>query len=218
MLKMISNTLLPDAFQKLDNLELLSLVMDDELTAKRLYNERHDLFRAISAPGEELKAYGLSEKAVSKLKAAIELGRRMFMHKTCPLHRYNTSIEIALLLMDEMRYLSEERFLVLCFNTNNELIGKKVLGQGFIKYASASIREIYKTALIFNSDHIIVAHNHTHGNPFPSTQDHTITDAIFTAGSIMGIPCYDHIIIGNGKYYSFSENKNRKGQSTDEKT
>ena len=52
MLKMISNTLLPDAFQKLDNLELLSLVMDDELTAKRLYNERHDLFRAISAPGE----------------------------------------------------------------------------------------------------------------------------------------------------------------------
>ena len=46
MLKMISNTLLPDAFQKLDNLELLSLVMDDELTAKRVYNERHDVFRA----------------------------------------------------------------------------------------------------------------------------------------------------------------------------
>ena len=140
------------------------------------------------------------------------------MHKTCPLHRYNTSIEIALLLMDEMRYLGDERFLVLCFNSNNELIGKKVLGQGFIKYASAGIREIYKTALIFNADHIIVAHNHTHGNPSPSTQDHKITDAIFTAGNIMGIPCYDHIIIGNGKYYSFSENKNRKEQSTDEKT
>ena len=140
------------------------------------------------------------------------------MHKTCPLHRYNTSIEIALLLMDEMRYFGDERFLVLCFNTNNELIGKKVLGQGFIKYASAGIREIYKTALIFNADHIIVAHNHTHGNPFPSTQDHTITDAIFTAGTIMGIPCYDHIIIGNGKYYSFSESKNRKEPHTDEKT
>ena len=75
MIKMISNTLLPDVFQKLDNLELLSLILDDEQTAKRLYNERHDLFRAISAPGEELKTYGLSEKAVSKLKAAIELGR-----------------------------------------------------------------------------------------------------------------------------------------------
>ena len=110
MIKKISNTLLPDVFQKLDNLELLSLVLDDEQTAKRLYNERHDLFRAISAPSDELKAYGLSEKAVSKLKAAIELGRRMFMHKTCPLHRYNTSIEIALLLMDEMRYLGDERF------------------------------------------------------------------------------------------------------------
>ena len=218
MIKMISNTLLPDVFQKLDNLELLSLILDDEQTAKRLYNERHDLFRAISAPGEELKAYGLSEKAVSKLKAAIELGRRMFMHKTCPLHRYNTSIEIALLLMDEMRYLGDERFLVLCFNSNNELIGKKVLGQGFIKCASAGIREIYKTALIFNADHIIVAHNHTHGNPTPSTQDHNITYAIFTAGNIMGIPCYDHIIIGNGKYYSFCENKNRQEQSTDEKT
>ena len=218
MLKISSNTLLPDTLQNADNLELLSLVMDDDLTAKKLYNERHDLFRAISAPCEELKVYGLSEKTISKLKAAIELGRRMYIKKTSPLHRYNTSIEIALLLMDEMRYLGEERFLVLCFNTNNELIGRKVLGHGFIKYASAGIREIYKTALIFNYDHIIVAHNHTHGNPSPSTQDHKITDAIFTAGSIMGIPCYDHIIIGNGKYYSFSENKNRKGQSTDEKT
>ena len=218
MIKMISNTLLPDAFQNADNLELLSLVLDDEQTAKRLYNERYDLFRAISAPSDELKAYGLSEKAVSKLKATIEIGRRMFMHKTLPLHRYNTSIEIALLLMDEMRYFGDERFLVLCFNTNNELIGKKILGQGFIKCASAGIREIYKTALIFNADHIIVAHNHTHGNPAPSTQDHKITDEIFTAGNIMGIPCYDHIIIGNGKNYSFSENKNRKEQSTDEKT
>ena len=218
MLKISSNTLLPDTLQNADNLELLSLVLDDEQTAKRLYNERHDLFRAISAPSDELKAYGLSEKAVSKLKATIELGRRMYIHRTSPLHRYNTSIEIALLLMDEMRYLGDERFLVLCFNSNNELIGKKVLGQGFIKYASAGIREIYKTALIFNADHIIVAHNHTHGNPSPSTQDHKITDAIFTAGNIMGIPCYDHIIIGNGKYYSFSENKNRKEPHTDEKT
>ena len=218
MIKMISNTLLPDAFQNADNLELLSLVLDDEQTAKRLYNERHDLFRAISAPSDELKAYGLSEKAVSKLKATIELGRRMYIHRTSPLHRYNTSIEIALLLMDEMRYLGDERFLVLCFNSNNELIGKKGLGQGFIKYASAGIREINTTALIFNADHIIVAHNHTHGNPSPSTQDHKITDAIFTAGNIMGIPCYDHIIIGNGKYYSFSENKNRKEPHTDEKT
>ena len=218
MIKMISNTLLPDAFQNADNLELLSLVLDDEQTAKRLYNERHDLFRAISAPSDELKAYGLSEKVIMKLKATIELGRRMYIHRTSPLHRYNTSIEIALLLMDEMRYLGDERFLVLCFNSNNELIGKKVLGQGFIKYASAGIREIYKTALIFNADHIIVAHNHTHGNPSPSTQDHKITDAIFTAGNIMSIPCYDHIIIGNGKYYSFSENKNRKEPHTDEKT
>lgn len=218
MLRNISNTLSPDDFQNADNLELLSLVLDDEQSAKRLYNERHDLFRAISSPCEELKAYGLSEKIIMKLKATIELGRRMYIHRTSPLHRYNTSIEIALLLMDEMRYLGDEKFLVLCFNSNNELIGKKVLGQGFIKYASAGIREIYKTALIFNADHIIVAHNHTHGNPSPSTQDHKITDAIFTAGNIMGIPCYDHIIIGNGKYYSFSENKNRKEPNADEKT
>ena len=85
MLKISSNTLLPDTLQNADNLELLSLVMDDELTAKKLYNERHDLFRAISAPCEELKVYGLSEKTISKLKAAIELGRRMYIHRTSPL-------------------------------------------------------------------------------------------------------------------------------------
>ena len=33
---------------------------------------------------------------------------------------------------------------------------------------------------------------------------------VTTAGQIMGISCYDHIIIGNGSYYSYLEKSKKE--------
>lgn len=41
----------------------------------------------------------------------------------------------------------------------------------------------------------------------PSADDKKLTRDIVKAGAIMGIPCYDHIIIGDGSYYSFQEDE-----------
>ena len=193
------------------DLELLKVLSGDDTATKMLHNECCDLYRTLMLPVCELKALGLKESTATRIKAGIELSRRIFAKRPKPLKQFNTSIETALYLLDSMRYLSSEEFVVLSFNVNNELIAKKILGTGSTNSAVAKIREIYKAAILFNADHIIIAHNHTHGNPEPSKQDNEFTKMVTTAGQIMGISCYDHIIIGNGSYYSYLEKSKKEG-------
>lgn len=52
----------------------------------------------------------------------------------------------------------------------------------------------------------MVAHNHPSGMENPSREDRELTTMLHNAGNTMGIPLLDHIIIGDGTYFSFQEN------------
>jgi DNA repair protein RadC len=43
----------------------------------------------------------------------------------------------------------------------------------------------------------IVAHNHPSGDPRPSREDKTVTGRIVEAATVVGLTCFDHIILGN---------------------
>ena len=49
-------------------------------------------------------------------------------------------------------------------------------------------------------------HNHPSGNPDPSKEDIMITKRLNECGKILGINVLDHIVIGDGTYYSLKEN------------
>ena len=50
---------------------------------------------------------------------------------------------------------------------------------------------------------MVLVHNHTTGAPEPSEADIAATRAMVEASKIMGIKILDHVIIGDGKYFSF---------------
>jgi DNA repair protein RadC len=52
---------------------------------------------------------------------------------------------------------------------------------------------------------VIFIHNHPSGDPAPSREDREITRRLKEAGEILGIKVLDHIIIGDGSYFSFVE-------------
>ncbi|MEE1194509.1 MAG: JAB domain-containing protein, partial [Phascolarctobacterium sp.] len=52
---------------------------------------------------------------------------------------------------------------------------------------------------------VVVAHNHPSGDPHPSNEDRELTEVLVAAGKSMLIPVLDHVIIGDGTYYSFDE-------------
>lgn len=68
-------------------------------------------------------------------------------------------------------------------------------------------RAIFKTAILSNSNSILVAHNHPSGNPTPSEEDINITNRLQEVGRIIGIKLIDHIIIGeDDNFISLKEN------------
>lgn len=46
---------------------------------------------------------------------------------------------------------------------------------------------------------------HPSGDPAPSPDDVALTRNLAAAGMVIGVPFADHIVIGNGRYFSFKE-------------
>ena len=75
----------------------------------------------------------------------------------------------------------------------------------WIAFTSPTPREIYIEALRFRACGIILLHNHPSGDPAPSREDCLFTERVREAGSLVGVPLLDHIIIGDNSYVSLRE-------------
>jgi len=68
-------------------------------------------------------------------------------------------------------------------------------------------REVFRHALNESAAAVVLVHNHPSGESTPSLPDRVITRELVKAGDLLGIPVYDHIIIGEARYYSFRDQK-----------
>jgi DNA repair protein RadC len=94
---------------------------------------------------------------------------------------------------------------LLYLNSQNAIIKWKELSTGTVNASLLSPRELFLDALKNDAVSLILLHNHPSGNPSPSDKDIVITERIRKLGEELGIKLLDHIIIGDKKYYSFSE-------------
>lgn len=180
--------------------------MAHDLTANnRLYRE---LVR-MNTVAEMQTIKGLGGLAKSTiLLAAIELGNRIAKHKLSGDEKQiiNQPKDVYDLLGPELRYENREHFYVLFLNNRSQLITYREVTSGTLTSSLVHQREVYKLALLNNAAKIIAVHNHPSGDPTPSRDDKNITRVLREAGEMMGIHLVDHVIIGNGEYYSFSDN------------
>ena len=51
-------------------------------------------------------------------------------------------------------------------------------------------------AMLAGAAKIVIGHTHPSGNPTPSTEDLVLTRRIVTGGTLLGIACVDHVIVG----------------------
>jgi len=106
----------------------------------------------------------------------------------------------------ELSELAEEVFIIMCLDTKNKVTGLFKVSQGSLNSSIVHPREVFKRALMQNSNSIILAHNHPSGDVTPSEEDISVTRRLQEAGDILGIKVLDHLIIGaGGRYKSFKE-------------
>lgn len=150
---------------------------------------------------------GLGQAKAATVLAALEIGRRIASAK--PIEKIHLSCpqDVAEFLMPRLRYAAREQFVVILLNGKNKVIGTEVVSEGSLSNSIVHPREVYAPALLHHAAAIMVAHNHPSGDPKPSDEDKEITRLLERSGKVLGIPLIDHVIIGDGNYYSFLENE-----------
>jgi DNA repair protein RadC len=94
---------------------------------------------------------------------------------------------------------------LLCLSTKCDVLAYHELSRGTLDTTLVHARDVFRTALLAHAAAVIIGHNHPSGDPTPSPDDATVTERLRHAGGVIGIEVYDHIIVGQGRYYSFRE-------------
>ena len=121
--------------------------------------------------------------------------------------KIETPFDAYVLLKNFLEDSDREELLVVCLDTKNQPINICTVSVGTLNSSLVHPREVFKTAILSNSNQIMLAHNHPSGISAPSNEDKAMTSRIKDAGVILGIELIDHIIIGSNEYFSFKENK-----------
>ena len=150
---------------------------------------------------------GLGQAKAATVLAALEIGRRIASAKPVEKIHLSCPQDVAEFLMPRLRYAVKEQFIVILLNGKNKVIGTEVISEGSLSSSIVHPREVYASALLNHAAAIMVAHNHPSGDPKPSDEDREITSLLVRSGKVLGIPLVDHIVIGDGTYYSFQENE-----------
>ena len=159
-------------------------------------------------PLQELqKIDGIGKVKAIQLKTVAELSTRMAQAKAKGKLSFHSPESVADYYMERFRHESVEYIMLLLLDSGLHLIDESILSKGTVNASLVSPREVFIQALQVQAAGIMLLHNHPGGNPVPSENDIRVTERIEQIGMLTDIPLYDHIIIGDNKYFSFKESK-----------
>jgi DNA repair protein RadC len=148
---------------------------------------------------------GIGEAKAISIVAALELGKRRKISDILEKKQISTSNDAYELFVSLLGDLSYEEFWILYLNRSNRIIHQLKLSQGGISGTVSDIRIALKHGIEKLATGIILCHNHPSGNIQPSEGDIKITKSFYDAAKLMEINLLDHLIVGDGKYFSFAD-------------
>lgn len=104
-----------------------------------------------------------------------------------------------------LRNKDREHLIAVALNTKGTPNGLYTVSIGGLSQSIIHPREVFKTAIMMCAASLILAHNHPSGDPTPSGKDIEITQKLVEAGELLGIPIFDHLIIGDNRHVSLRE-------------
>ena len=186
--------------------KLIEIIIGNEKKAKEIIENYETLEDALGKKNyETLLTAGLTKGEAQRLIAAIEIGKRIAASDTEVRNHITSPGDAAKFLMPRLRHGTHEEFLTILLNTKNRVIKTERIAEGSLTSAVVHPREVFASAIVNHAAAILVAHNHPSGDPYPSSEDRHLTRTLEEAGKTLGIPLMDHIVIGDGRYYSFRE-------------
>ncbi|RYL93875.1 JAB domain-containing protein [Sporolactobacillus sp. THM7-4] len=205
--------LIRDGAGSLSNQELLAIILRSGTRNEsvlqlsgRLISHFEGLELLRDASVEELsKVKGIGTAKAVQLLASFEIGVRMAQIRHDARYTIRSPEDGANYVMEEMRLLTQEHFVVLFLNTKNQVLHKTTIFIGSLNASIVHPREVFKEAVRRSAAAIICFHNHPSGDPSPSREDSEVTKRLVSCGKILGVDVLDHIIIGDKKFVSLKQ-------------
>lgn len=196
----------------LSNAELLAIIIKSgtkentsvELANKILSLVDNNVLQSLQDMSlEDFKSIkGIGKVKAIQLKAVCELARRMSQPLNKKNVKVNSSVDVAELLMNELRFEKVEHVKLLLLNSKNFIVRIVDISKGGMNSAIVEPKEILQEAIKSGIPRIILVHNHPSGDSTPSKADIELTKRLYSAANIIGIQLLDHIVIGDRCYTS----------------
>ena len=157
--------------------------------------------------GEMRAGNGIGPARAARLAAFFALARRL---ETSPLRRgmrVRCSRDVYEHFSSQCRDLEKEVFLVLLLDTKHRVIREERISVGSLSASIVHPREVFQPAIRESAGAIVAVHNHPSGDPTPSREDYEITVRLKDVGDLVGIHLLDHIVLGEGTFVSFREDR-----------
>lgn len=187
--------LLSDCGNSLNMLGKMSL---EDLTGTVMVREEGH-----SRPVRRYKGMGMA-KAVT-IMAACELGKRRMQEEVTERKQIRSSEDLYRYYLPLMQDLQHEECHVLLLNQACRILENMLVSKGGLTETAVDIRLILRMALLRQATVIALCHNHPSGNARPSTEDNRLTERLANACKMMNIHFLDHVIVTDGKYYSYRD-------------
>ncbi len=206
--------LLSKGIYTLSNAELIAIIIGSGTKDESALKLSQNILSAVNNNLNELGKLSIDDlrkhKGIGKAKAigiiaALELGRRRNQSGSVIRDKITSGVDIYNLLKPLLADLNYEEIWLLLLDRANKLIHYQKISQGGIAGTVADVRIILHLALEKFASSIILCHNHPSGQVQPSEADINLTKKIKESAKIMDITLLDHIIVTDGKYYSFAD-------------
>lgn len=143
-------------------------------------------------------------KAISVL-AACELGRRRMAEGMELRPQLTSSADIFAYMTPRLKGTPVEECHAILLNNHLRVVGCKLISRGGITGTVVDVRLVLREALLCNSTHLALCHNHPSGNPRPSGEDDRLTQKLKAAAATMDLRLIDHIILTDEAYFSYQD-------------
>ena len=205
--------------EHLGTAELLAVLLRTGTGGRSALDLGHELMKAADGslvrlsrlPREALRAIpGVGPAKALEVQAALELGWRMYSEAPgLPKRVITDGGQVAALMQPVLRGLTHEECWVLMLDSAHHVIRKERLSKGGLSDTTLDIRQVVRRALEVCATALILVHNHPSGNPRPGKADFNQTEALRNACSTMDLSLLDHVILGDGTFYSFVDERVR---------
>jgi DNA repair protein RadC len=175
-----------------------------ELACHLLEGSRGSLRRLAQRPAAELlRSPGIGPSKAGRLLAAFELGARSAREERPPVQRIREPEDV-LRVFDRLRDLQVEEFHLLALDSQSQILREVLITRGLLNSSLVHPREVFRPAIAEAAAGIIIVHNHPSGDPTPSSEDRAATKQLVSAGQLLDLPVYDHVIIAGDRFVSFA--------------